>query len=167
MRNAVSILQSNAPLTRFERAVVFTLKTPGADYAIDQTTAEKLSALLLSSTETKFVKVQTAQGQAVLNISSIMAITVNERSVIGTLAFLKDKALSVSKEHKLMLKQIFQDADDEKINWFHSSYREWMQNRELKPLDTSTFAFYFKEVAKDIHLLDDLPLIPATRKLYA
>lgn len=78
-----------AALTQYKYGVKFTVKTPDQEYEIDGETAQKLSDVLVSSDPPKFIKFKTEQGLVVLNIASIMGISLDEKQAKELIAFMK------------------------------------------------------------------------------
>lgn len=156
MANEVSTLRNKTSLTIYDEGVTFTVKTPSGDYDVDHTTAAKLSDLLVSPGETKFVKIKTSQGQIVLNISSIMAVAVDERSVKGVLAFIRAKTLEVARERDIDVPKVLRD-DPDIIDWFFARYPTWASARLLPRVDRGVFEYYFRKAVADTDTLKDAP----------
>lgn len=124
MGNDLSILQSKSPLTKYEEGVVFTLQTFGSTYEIDPATAQKLSDLLLSPGETKFVKIRTKHGQVVLNTSAIKEIIVDEHAMDLLMEFIAAQPAVIAEQKEVSLEKVFELAE-EKIDWCYMSYRSY------------------------------------------
>lgn len=126
MVNDLSILQSKSPLTKYEEGVIFKLNTFGTEYEIDSVTAQKLSDLLLTPGDTKFVKIRTRHGQVVLNTSGIKEIVVDESPIEDLLDFIEtypDKFSKGSSGHPGM-SEVF-ELTDEKIEYFWNAYQHY------------------------------------------
>jgi hypothetical protein len=81
--------RSKQPLTQYKYGVKYTVKTPDQKYEIDGDTAQKLADVLISPDIPKFIKFRTEQGQVVLNVSSIMGISLDEAMAKQLINFMK------------------------------------------------------------------------------